>query len=254
MKIDFFIIVFEAERFVEACIKQILPHANKIIIAEGAVELMAKHKGYFRSQDKTVSIINKFTNIDLIQINRPWKDKVEMKNAILNFIESDIIWMVDYDEFYRHNDIEHIRNIFATEKNIDIVTFKAFHFWKHIKQCRVGGKWDCSNLRVFRNHDKIHYYQHNFPHCNNKPYQPENFKYKYIGRFRFHYGYVETLNHIEDKVKFMSLRDTAKKDDYKSNLNEWKNNIKIKDGSEIMPYSGTHPEEIENLIKNGVLQ
>ena len=51
MKIDFFIIAFEAEKYLEACILQLIPHANKIIIAEGAVELMAKHKGYFRSQD-----------------------------------------------------------------------------------------------------------------------------------------------------------------------------------------------------------
>ena len=53
MRISFLMIVFEGEDYLEANLKQIYPHAHRIVIAEGAVELMAKVKGYYRSKDKT---------------------------------------------------------------------------------------------------------------------------------------------------------------------------------------------------------
>lgn len=257
MKIDFFTIVFEGDKYIEACIEQIIPHANRLIIAEGAVKLMAETKGYFRSKDKTLKIIDKlkkkYNNIFFIQVGRPWQDKVEMKNAILNYVVGDIFWQVDYDEFYRDEDINNIHNTFQNNPDIDIIRFPAYHFWKNYIDYRIGHgtKWDMQNYRVFRNVGYIEYTQHFGPHRDGILYDIRSFKtIDCKNRMRYHYGYVESPKHIKDKVKFMSARDKHRIQDYENDLNCWSGEEKPK----VKQYTGKHPREIQKLIERGVLK
>ena len=60
LRLSFFIIVFEGADYIEDCLRQIYPHAWEILITEGAVELMAALKGYFRSADDTLDLARAF--------------------------------------------------------------------------------------------------------------------------------------------------------------------------------------------------
>lgn len=244
MRITFFMIVFEGEDYLEANLKQIYPHAYQMLIAEGAVELMAKLKGYFRSRDRTVQIINGFPDpehkIKLVQVNRPWKDKCEMKNELLKYARGEILWQVDVDEFYRHEDIERIRDSFRKDTALDVATFTAFHFWYDLDHYRQdGGRWKTKNLRVFRNKGKIYSRFHGFPDRDGKPYNNKYFKAKDFGTIRFHYGYVRNKKRIEDKINFMCLRDPKLAESYRKNLEEWlRGKVKVEE------FKGKHPEAI----------
>lgn len=246
--IDFFIIVFEGEKYLEACIRQIYPHAHKIIVAEGAIKLMANFKKYFRSSDRTIDIIKKFDKIKLIQIPRHWENKTEMKNTVLNHIESEILWQIDYDEFYFHDDIEKIRKVF--DSKIDMVHFKAYHFWKDFTHYKTGGKWDLDNLRVYRNKRNLEFINHNILSRSGLLYIQKNFKSRNLGRIRFHYGHIENELHMIDKIKFMCRRDPGREEQYRKDLNDWRKNST----ENLMKYKGKHPEEIQKLIDKGELK
>jgi len=237
-------IVFEGEDYLEANLRQIYPHAYQILIAEGAVELMAKVKGYFRSRDRTLQVIRNFPDpehkIKLLQVDRAWKDKCEMKNELLKYARGEILWQIDVDEFYRHGDSEKVKQSFIEDKSLDLATFKALHFWKDLKHYRQdGGRWQTKNLRVFRRKGKIHFRFHGFPDRDGKAYNGRNFKAKDFGTIRFHYGYVKDRQRIEDKIKFMCLRDPRKAESYRKNLEEWlRGEVKVEE------FKGEHPEAI----------
>lgn len=249
IRIGFFMIVFEGADYLEANLRQIYPHAHQILIAEGAVELMAKIKGYFRSRDETVRIINKFSDpehkIRLLQVDRPWKNKVEMKNELLKHLKAEILWQVDVDEFYTHGHIERIRENFRKDKSLDVATFTALHFWKDLDHYRWdGGRWKTKNLRVFRRRGKISFRFHGFPDRDGKPYSAKYFKAKDFGTIRFHYGYVRSRQKIEDKIKFMCLRDPKLAESYRKNLEEWlRGKVKLEE------FKGKHPKAMQNVIK-----
>ena len=246
-RITFSIIVFEGEDYIKKCLKGIYDEAYQIIICEGAVKIMSDIKGYYRSRDKTVEIIKNFPDpegrIKLIQIDRPWRDKAEMKQAILSQARGDIYFQVDVDEFYHKEDIHKIRDTFNNSA-VDMVTFGAYHFWKDTEYIITGGKWDGNNFRVWRIKGKMEYKDHRHPDRDGKPYTPKHFKAVNWGRLRYHYGYVRDGKAIEDKVKFMSIRDKHLVEQYASDLKNWKGN-----GGNIVEFKGRHPEVIENAIK-----
>jgi len=247
--ISFFMIVFEGADLIENTLKCIYPHAYEILIAEGAVELMAKVKGYHRSKDGTVEKILNFPDperkIILIQKPSAWKDKAEMKNMLIKLATGNILWQVDVDEMYLAEDIKRIRKIFKDNPNIDIVSFQAYHFWKDTSHIVIGDKWDRYEPRVWRRKGDLEYKYHNYPHRDGKPYTSENFaEYKINKRIRFHYGYVRNKKVIESKICFMSMRDKGKyQEEYKRDLEFWVSNEKTMGGIKVVEFKGGHPND-----------
>jgi len=240
--ITFFMIVFEGEDFIEKTLRCIYPHAHQILIAEGAVQLMAKVKGYHRSRDRTVEKILNFPDpkrkIIFIQKASAWEDKAEMKNMLIKLATGDILWQVDVDEMYHGEDIERVRKIFKDNPDVDIVSFQAFHFWKDTSHIIVGDKWDRYEPRVWRRKGDLEYRYHNYPHRDGKPYLPENFREYRIGeRIRYHYGYIRREQAIRDKIEFMKKRDDERyQREYEEDLKLW-----LSGGGNIAKFRGRHP-------------
>ncbi len=241
-RITFSIIAFEGEDYIEKCLKAVYVEAYQIIIAEGAVKLMADSKGYYQSRDKTIELIKNFPDpekrIKLIQVDRPWRDKAEMKQAILIQSDGDIYFQVDVDEFYHQEDIHKIKDAF-NDPTVDMVTFGAYHFWKDLSHIIIGGKWDGRNPRVWRIKGNMEYKDHHYPHRDGTVYTEKHFKAVNLGKLRYHYGYVRPEKVIEDKIKFMSQRDKNKAGQYASEFNNW-----LSGGGNVMEFKGKHPEVI----------
>lgn len=213
---SFFTIVFEGAQWFEKLLGCIYPHAHQILIAEGAVRIMSEIKGYYRSRDTTCEIVKKFPDpegkIKFIQVERPWKDKVEMKNELLKLVTGDILWQIDVDEFYSAYDIERIRDVFGNNPEIDIVTFQANHFWKDEQHVITGGKWDIVWVRCWRNSKDVQPFRtHGWPYRDGKPYLPDSFPTIHLEeKIRQHYGYSQMDNErtMIDKVEFYIRRST----------------------------------------------
>ena len=251
-RVSFFIIVFEGADYLRECLTQLYPYAWEILVAEGAVQLMADHKGYYRSQDGTLEILDTFPDpekkIKIFKIEkRPWKDKAEMKHVLLKESEGHIIWQVDSDEFYKHDDIRMVIQEFIDDASLDLIESYAYHFWRDYDHCRMDGKWgQCKFTRVWRKRGRLTWTYHDFPHRDGKPYKSTNFKGKNLGRIRYHYGYVREEESVFDKIEFMSMRDTQKNKVYHQEYNEW-----LEGKGDLREFEGEHPEAIQEKINEG---
>jgi len=250
VRISFLIIVFEGADYLKQCLEQIYPHAWEILIAEGAVNLMSARKGYWRSADETVNIIKRFPDPDhkikLTQINdRAWIDKAEMKSVLLKKSTGHILWQIDADEFYRHEDIEKIIQEFIDDAGLDLIEVYYYSFWKDFKHYRVDGKWGQGKFtRIWRKRGQLSWTYHDCPHREGKPYRGGHFKGKQMGRILYHYGYVRSKALVLDKIEFMAARDGDRAKIYIEEFNQWLSD----DGGDIRTFDKKHPEAIERLI------
>lgn len=250
VRISFFIIVFEGADYLEACLKQLYPHAWEILIAEGAIQLMANHKGYFKSRDRTNEILDNFPDpenkIKIFRIDdRAWKSKAEMKSILLKNSTGHIIWQIDHDEFYKHSDIDNVIQCFIDDASLDVIDIHTHHFWKDYDHYRIDGKWgQVKFTRIWRKKGLLSWTYHDCPHRDGKPYRGTNFKGINIGRILYHYGYVREESSIEDKIEAMSARDTQRAKNYRREFGEWQEgnvgNIKV--------FEGKHPQAIREII------
>ncbi len=250
VRVSFIVIVFEGGDYLKQCLEQIYPHAWEILIAEGAVRHMANLKGYWRSKDDTIDIIKKFPDpenkIHFSQINnRPWKDKAEMKLVLLRESTGHIIWQVDHDEFYKHQDIKQVIQEFIDDASLDLVETLQYHFWRDFSHHRMDGKWgQCKFTRIWRKRGSLDWTYHDCPHRDGKPYRGNYFKGKQMGRILYHYGYVRKIESVSDKIEFLSSRDTTRADAYHSEFEQWK----AREGGEIRTFDGKHPEVVQRML------
>ena len=255
VRVSFLIIVFEGADYLRECLTQLYPHAWEILVAEGAVQLMADHKGYYRSQDGTSEILDTFPDpekkIKIFKIeNRPWKDKAEMKHVLLKASEGHLLWQVDHDEFYKHDDMDMVVQEFVDDASLDLIEVYTHHFWKDYSRYRMDGKWgQVKFTRIWRKRGQLTWTYHDCPHRDGKPYRGTNFKGKNIGRILYHYGYVREEESVFDKIEFMSMRDVERNKAYHKEYNEW---LEGK-GKDIREFDGEHPKAIQERLNEGSL-
>jgi len=251
VRVSFIVIVFEGADYLEKCLEQLYPHAWEILVAEGAVTIMANHKGYWRSRDGTADIIKNFPDpekkIRFFQVrNRPWKDKAEMKLKLLKESTGDILWQVDHDEFYKHGDIKKVIQAFVDDASLDLGETLQWHFWGGYDRHRMDGKWgQVKFTRIWRKRGQLEWTYHDCPHRDGKPYRGNHFRGKQFGRILYHYGYVRSDESVFDKIEFLAGRDADRGDRYRKEYKEWKS----QEGGDIRPFEGTHPEVIEKMLE-----
>jgi hypothetical protein len=159
-----------SEPFVEAWINHYSKIQNaQLIIVEGATESWMTDLNWTspRSTDKTIEIIKKYPNVQLVQLDRPYKDKLEMCNEAMKVIntDTDYVWQVDSDEFYLYNDINFILNELQT-KEYTFVEFNMYHFWKYFDVIGKGGNgwaYDTPAPRLWKYHNGASFREHRPP-------------------------------------------------------------------------------------------
>jgi len=172
-RISFGIIVLNGEPFTRYCLRQIYPHAHEIIVVEGGSSKAVEVAPNGHSTDGTLEILEKFKRFedpeDKVRIVTKagfWEEKDEQSRAYADQATGDYLWQVDIDEFYRHRDIELVREMLA-DKSYDAVSFKQHTFWGSLGivvdsfRLRADG-WD-EYHRLFRWGNGYRYVKHRPP-------------------------------------------------------------------------------------------
>lgn len=151
----------------EACVAQIYPYVDSIIISEGATQRLVKYglenrrpfaDAFGASLDNTREIIEGLPDpqrkIKKVFCERPWINKVDMFNIVQKKVETDYLWLIDSDEFYLEDSLPVVCNLIQSEAP-DLGVFKVFQFYgdfHHVVSSDTDHKWPNKDLwhRIFR--------------------------------------------------------------------------------------------------------
>lgn len=150
---------FNEEELIEYTLKSIYNAVDHIRVVEGAVgnQINATKDGH--STDKTVEIINQFMEnndpdgkVQLIQIDRPFKDLEEMKQKFLAYaIKGEWLLINDADEFYKPEDIELLRKAIELEPTASEFVPMFLHFYRDFQHiAKPAPEWQPQHQRFFR--------------------------------------------------------------------------------------------------------
>lgn len=158
------------EGLIRECMLQLYDKVDQILVLEGAVTNRPGATEDGHSTDRTVEIIkqvmaeedpeNKFM---FIQIDRPWNDLEEMKNAFFQYMRNgDWMLITDVDEFIMPDVVDRLRTAISIEPYAtEIVPGGFYHFWRdawHMR--RPSGDWGQQHQRFIRFQEGLHYKTH----------------------------------------------------------------------------------------------
>ncbi|MDZ4065205.1 MAG: DUF268 domain-containing protein [Coriobacteriia bacterium] len=272
---DFGMIVFNGEFLLHECLASVYDFAHHILVVEGAVEQTIQCLGPDseevtpdgHSTDRTLEILADFpdpeSKIRLIQKDGPWRDKTEMCNAYVPYIDADYIWQLDADEFYHRGDMERLRDYLAAHPETTAVNFFTNHFWgdwDHITcaedPATVEGFWGNQMAwpRVFRHEPGSRWKNHAPPKYLSGTGVDQGARCLLGGhgtlemgiRF-YHYGYVDR-GQVAYKSAYHAAWVTRKLTDW----DNWQLDHSIEvvaEGTYTCPFVGEHPEAVLERVR-----
>jgi len=152
--------VFNEDEFLECSLKSIYPFVDRIIVLDGAVELMmfcANPDG--SSTDRTLEIVRSFPDPEqkIMLISKRWTTLTSKRTAYLELCdEGDIVFTVDGDEVHKASDVKRLLRVFENE-DIQGILNSYYYFYPdfyHILTYRYADK---RNVRIFRLLNEHHY-------------------------------------------------------------------------------------------------
>lgn len=163
-KIDFGMIVFNAQPFLELNLKNIYSFANRIIIIEGPVNIYQK-MGYSTSDDGTIEIIKNFPDPEkkIFFESGFWKEKDEMVRAQEKYFNGDWIFAIDADEFYHHEDLNKLFCWLNLHDECYSVSFRLLSFFGGFDRTIGGFEADFEVHRLHRLSPNAKYLSHRPP-------------------------------------------------------------------------------------------
>ena len=154
VRISYVINLYNAEPFIHYNLKSIYEHAFEIILVEGSYEGFAESP---HSTDNTIEVVKNYPDpekkIKLIIKDGFWEDREDMCNAFLKEATGDIIWQLDYDEFYFDKTHKFVKELFKLYNDLDLIIFPLKDFFGSLNY-QSKGYINVSGLsevrRVFR--------------------------------------------------------------------------------------------------------
>ena len=135
-RISFGIIVLNGEPFTKYCLRQLYPHAYEIIVVEGGSRKAIGEAPEGHSTDGTLEALCEFktredpeNKVQIITRDGFWTEKDEQSQAYAQVATGDYLWQVDIDEFYRHDDIEIVRDLLREQSDLSGMSFRQLTFW-----------------------------------------------------------------------------------------------------------------------------
>ena len=287
MKISYVMIVLNGMPYIKANLEGIYESAHEIIIVEGA-----EQQGMFSanpdgsSNDGTVEFIKAFPDPDkkIKLVQGKWPFKLDMQNHAVEIATGDYIWLVDFDEIYKKEDIKKITQMLINDPTIYQINVPLLHFWKGynwILDTTVVAR--ASANRIFKLQKPCYFSTHRPPTMFYPNLQKETVRksikrrqrnllnvidYKVLekqGIYIYHYSYV-----LEKQVwQKMNLYKTyGWEKPWKMNLLDWYENcfrkwspetrveiekkytiIPCAEGSNTKPFVGTHPTQMKTIME-----
>jgi hypothetical protein len=220
-------ILLNEQKFIPENLCQHYELCDEWIIVEGACQGYPARKvsDVGLSLDKTEELIKLFPDpknkIKYIQYgwtkSKGEDAKSELRNIYLKFAKSEILVVVDADEFYIKEHFDQAIVHFESQA-VTSVVLPQVHFWKDTSQFITGEYYDVSHTRFFRNIKGMKYINnHNFPELNNKfihelgkiklsreisESSPKSGQYEVRGPVCFHLGFAKDLDDMQDKTTY----------------------------------------------------
>jgi hypothetical protein len=200
MKHTAFVIAFNAELTLEACLLNIVPMFDQVIVVEGAVCRDPRVFGIEQftitghSTDRTVEIVKSFPTVHLVQTcGSFFDDKTQMCNHAAVFVPDGWLWQVDADEFFHADDILRLKDLLEYRwRDAAAVEFRALHFWGDKNHITDPTKAVWGNLEGWRRIFKapVKFKSHEPPRGDRDGRVISRDETADEGIFLYHYGYV----------------------------------------------------------------
>lgn len=187
--------------------------------------------------------------------------KSELRNQYLRYIKGDVLWVIDADEFYSPKDVHYVMNKFQSDRDLTAYTLPQVHFWKGLNNFIIGGYYDISHTRFFKNIPGMKYVSnHNFPEINkiklnqikiskhNRVIKDsvENSK-KYEGPRCYHLGFAKDADDMADKTQYYLNRgeEKTRKKTTASRAGWFNDDLPVE--CKIMKWGGHYPKVLTSL-------
>lgn len=215
MKIDFVMIVFNADPFIKLNLENLYPFANRIIIIEGPV-LHYQKLGFKSSTDNTIKNIKEFPDPEnkIFLESACWNSKNEMVKAQEKYFNGDFVWAIDADEFYKKEDTEKVIKYLKENSNCYSMAFRLRSFFGGFERYISGFEENFEVIRIQRITKGSYWKTHRPP---TMWFMPENKTCKEIGHIDhyttdnwgiriYHYSHVFP-SQVKAKMAYYYSRD-----------------------------------------------
>jgi len=269
------IIACNEEEFLEASIESVSPIVDEYIMVIGGNKYavmsdMCDSKGY--PNDSTLKIAKKLATKYPITIieppGRPWKDKVEMRNAYANFLKpEDWMFVVDADEVYSESQLWRISELM---QSWECIIMQFYLFWNDVDTLGTGAWEQYKQERIVKWKEGYYYRRPNHLHvsCSFGLVKDQVRCYQGEERLFYHYAYVRPIEKIQQKIDYYvhQLREEWK--DPRGIEQNYVRDIFLKwrldptsvgfthprgGASKARPFFGMHPKSVAKMIQEGKL-
>jgi glycosyltransferase involved in cell wall biosynthesis len=272
-KITAGIIVLNGCDTLKPVLDSIYDSVESIIVVEGVVEDYAIHNSNLikggHSIDGTLDFFENYPDplekIEVIKIedvypkrkNKCWKNKNEMQNAIAERIKTELYLKVDSDEVWKESDIEYVRRLFMTKKELTVVYMQRWHFWKNLHTVAVGGQWDSAEARAWRWNPEFRHplevkggFNFYIDASGTKVAEPFYKAMRLMMRMHYHLGYYRKEVHIQGKINYYKNRGIEQ--NVKDNYTDWQpgqpTNSTHPNGTTAIPFNGSLPIALDENV------
>lgn len=233
-------------------------NVHQIILVEGAVSEYPRtyitRNGL--STDGTGDMIKRFMKRNdpyhkVFLVRGRWKDKVEQRNQYTELIneDTDILIVIDCDEFYTKRDQKIISNTIEMYPHKDSFLVPIINLW-HRPDLRVmGGYWDVPHLKIYRWQKGCRYHDNHVQLCcGERNYHTRDQFFMQIPQAKMiHYGYCRSEQFIKDKCQYYLNRGEAKTRPFyvtaRGEYFEWQEGMShLQNGVQVIPYDDELPE------------
>lgn len=254
----------------EACLKNVYPVVDEMIIVEGAVAPTKLNRGDAtwatsdgRSTDGTLQFLYDFPDPDkklkIITKSGFWSGKVEMCQKAAHIATGDYIYQLDADEFLHQEDMIRIFELLDVCREIERVDFYCNQFWgdfDNVIDEKTGRNWinQLEWRRIFKNTPGSDWISHAPPVYVNGEGKfmgsgkmwDRDFMLKTFGIKLFHYSCV-ARSQMEFKTNYYKAGGV----NYLELWEKWQKDhtIPLVNGDTTQKFTGKHPVEVTKCQK-----
>lgn len=258
------VIACNEEEFLEPSVHSIAPLVDEWVFVIGGNEYayksgMCDSMGYPRDSTLKIAkqLVENYGGRVIEPPGRLWKDKVEMRNAYVEFLKpGNWMFMLDGDEVYDQNQLWRVTELM---KSYDVLIMNFWLFWNNMQTLGTGAWENYPQERVVRWNQGFAYRGTNHLHVSDASGNlVRGISNTYTGKEKlfYHYSWVRPIEKIRQKREYYKHQTGLTHDSYVDNVFlRWRINPEavrghthpIK-GGDFASFDGVHPKIIQNLL------
>lgn len=263
------VIACNEEEFLEAAVESASPIVDEWVFVIGGNEHaykagMCEQNGM--PTDNTLEIAHKLANTYGGKVipppDRLWKDKVEMRNAYVKYLNvGDWMFMLDGDEIYKEDQLWKISELM---KEHDVLIMQFWLFWNNINTIGTGSWENFPQERVVKWHPGFEYKNGNHLHVSTQDGKlAKNIYPTWKGDHKlfYHYSWIRPIEKIRQKLLYYKYQSGNNNDQYVDNVFlKWRidpesvrGNTHPMRGGDFDRFPGIHPEVVQRMIHENKL-